>query len=76
MSILARGSATVLGQRQIATKSNDVARGRNRPNQSDLTNTLFTADAMRTQTGTSEHIVASGGAHLTTIKANQPGLLG
>lgn len=75
MSALDHGSGTVLGQVQIAAKSNEIPAVRDLLDQFDLSGTLVTADAMHTQDQTAEHIVSAGGAYLSTIKGNRPSLL-
>ncbi|MGP5146833.1 ISAs1 family transposase, partial [Corynebacterium variabile] len=68
VSALDHRSGTVLGQVQIATKSNEIPAVRDLLDQFDLTGTLVTADAMHTLDQTAEHIVSAGGAYLLTVK--------
>lgn len=75
VSALDHATRTVLGQVQIATKSNEIPAVRDLLDQFDLTGTLVTADAMHAQDQTAEHIVSAGGAYLLTVKANRPSLL-
>lgn len=68
-------TATVVGQRQIDGKTNEIPELRTQIAGMDLTDALATADAAHCQKATAEQIVASGGHYLLTLKANQAGLL-
>ena len=68
-------TGTVIGQRQIDDKSNEIPELRTMVAGLDLTGALATADAAHCQKATAAHIVAAGGHYLLTLKANQAGLL-
>lgn len=68
-------SATVVGQREIDAKTNEIPELRTLIAGMDLTGCLATADAAHCQKATAEQIVASGGHYLLTLKANQTNLL-
>jgi predicted transposase YbfD/YdcC len=68
-------TATVIGQRQIDDKSNEIPELRTMVAGLDLTGCLATADAAHCQKATAEQVVAAGGHYLLTLKANQAGLL-
>jgi predicted transposase YbfD/YdcC len=68
-------TATVIGQRQIEDKSNEIPELRTMVAGLDLTGCLATADAAHCQKATAEQVVAAGGHYLLTLKANQAGLL-
>jgi predicted transposase YbfD/YdcC len=65
-------AGVVLGQVQVALKSNEIPALRTLLDAFDLVNRVITADAMHTQTTTASYIVNRGGHY--TVKANQPGL--
>jgi predicted transposase YbfD/YdcC len=64
----------VLGQVQVAAKSNEIPALRTLLEAFDLVSTVVTADAMHTQTTTAAYITGRGGHYVFTVKANQPGL--
>jgi predicted transposase YbfD/YdcC len=64
----------VLGQVQVALKSNEIPALRTLLDAFDLVNRVITADAMHTQTATATYIVGRGGQYVFTVKANQPNL--
>src|SRR5665647_2319090 len=64
----------VLGQVQVATKSNEIPALRTLLEAFDLVGAVITADAMHTQTTTAAYITGRGGQDVFTVKANQPGL--
>lgn len=64
----------VLGQVQVAAKSNEIPALRDLLEPFDLTGLVVTADALHTQTGTAKYITSRGGDYVLTVKANQPGL--
>jgi len=64
----------VLGQVQVATKSNEIPALRTLLEAFDLVGAVITADAMHTQTTTAAYITGRGGHYVFTVKANQPGL--
>ena len=67
-------AGVVLGQVQVALKSNEIPALRTLLDAFDLVNRVITADAMHTQTTTASYIVNRGGQYVFTVKANQPGL--
>ena len=67
-------AGVVLGQVQVALKSNEIPALRDLLDAFDLFNRVITADAMHTQTATAIYIVGRGGQYVFTVKANQPGL--
>jgi predicted transposase YbfD/YdcC len=67
-------AGVVLGQVQVALKSNEIPALRTLLDAFDLVNRVVTADAMHTQTATATYIVNRGGHYVFTVKANQPGL--
>lgn len=68
-------TGTVIAQRVIDTKSNEIPELRNLIAGMDLTGCLLTADAAHCQKATAAAIIAAGGDYLLTLKANQIGLL-
>lgn len=63
----------MLGQVQVAAKSNEIPAPRALLEAFDLVGAEVTAGAMHTQTTTAAYITGRGG-HVLTVKANQPGL--
>jgi predicted transposase YbfD/YdcC len=68
-------TGTVIAQRGINAKSNEIPELRALIAGMDLTGCLLTADAAHCQTATAAAIVAAGGDYLLTLKANQASLL-
>jgi predicted transposase YbfD/YdcC len=64
-------SQAVVAQRQIETKSNEIPAFAPLLQGLDLRGVVVTADAMHTQRGHAEHIVARGGHYLLVAKGNQ-----
>ena len=64
----------VLGQVQVAVKSNEIPALRTLLEAFDLVGAVITADALHTQTTTAAYITARCGHYLFTVKANQPHL--
>jgi predicted transposase YbfD/YdcC len=64
----------VLGQVQVAVKSNEIPALRTLLEAFDLVGAVITADAMHTQTTTTTYLTSRGGHYVFTVKANQPGL--
>jgi predicted transposase YbfD/YdcC len=64
----------VLGQVQVAVKSNEIPALRTLLEAFDLVGAVITADALHTQTTTATYITDRGGHYVFTVKANQPGL--
>ena len=66
---------TVLAQRKVGDKTNEIPLARELLAELDLQHTIVTADAMHTQTAFCEQVLAQGGDYLLTVKKNQPNLL-
>jgi len=64
----------VLGQVQVAAKSNEIPALRTLLEVFDLVGAVITADAMHTQTTTAAYITGRGGHYVFTVKANQRAL--
>jgi predicted transposase YbfD/YdcC len=69
------GTGTVIAQRMVAGKSNEIPELRTMLAGLDLRGALVTADAAHCQRATAEAIVAAGADYLLTVKANQANLL-
>lgn len=69
------GSQTVIAQRQVAAKSNEIPALAPLLARFDLHGVVVTADAMHTQRKTAKKIVAAGGHYLLVVKGNQKKLL-
>ncbi|WP_024795647.1 ISAs1 family transposase [Tomitella biformata] len=67
-------TGTVIGQEDVAAKTNEIPMLRELLDQFDLTDVVVTADALHTQRATIEHIVGRGGHVVMTVKKNQPTL--
>ena len=67
-------SGVVLGQVQVAVKSNEIPALRTLLDAFDLVNAVVTADALHTQKDTATYITARGGHYVLTVKGNQRGL--
>ncbi|WP_331731842.1 ISAs1 family transposase [Streptomyces sp. NBC_00073] len=65
------GSQTVIAQRQVAAKSNEIPAMAPLLARFDLCGVVVTADAMHTQRKTAKKIVAAGGHYLLVVKGNQ-----
>ncbi|MER7922266.1 ISAs1 family transposase [Streptomyces sp. NPDC096057] len=65
------GSQTVIAQRQVAAKSNEIPAMAPLLARFDLRGVVVTADAMHTQRKTAKKIVAAGGHYLLVVKGNQ-----
>ncbi|MGC9541224.1 ISAs1 family transposase [Streptomyces sp. UG1] len=65
------GSQTVIAQRQVAAKSNEIPAFTPLLARFDLRGIVVTADAMHTQRKTATKIVAAGGHYLLVVKGNQ-----
>jgi len=64
----------VLGQVQVALKSNEILALRTLLEAFDLVSVVVTADAMHTQTDTATYITGRSGHYVFTVKGNQPSL--
>ncbi|MEV6742314.1 ISAs1 family transposase [Streptomyces sp. NPDC051104] len=62
---------TVIAQRQIAAKSNEIPAFAPLLNQIDLRGVVVTADAMHTQRAHAEHVITAEGHYLLVVKGNQ-----
>ncbi|WUH90248.1 ISAs1 family transposase [Streptomyces sp. NBC_00433] len=65
------GSQTVIAQRQVAAKSNEIPAMAPLLARFDLHGVVVTADAMHTQRKTAKKIVAAGGHYVLVVKGNQ-----
>ncbi|MBG0825882.1 ISAs1 family transposase [Planomonospora sp. ID91781] len=65
---------TVVAQRQVAAKSNEIGAFTPLLSSLDLANVVVTADALHTQTEHARQILAAGGHYLLIVKGNQPTL--
>ncbi|SDI50983.1 ISAs1 family transposase [Nonomuraea jiangxiensis] len=65
---------TVVAQRQIDAKSNEIPAFTPLLSGLDLTHMVITADALHTQHEHARHIIAAGGHYLFIVKGNQPTL--
>lgn len=68
-------TGTVLGQREIDAKTNEIPELRTLVGEVNLAGCVLTADAIHCQTETAKAIIAAGGHYLLTLKANQITLL-
>ena len=68
-------NGTVLAQRQVAGKSNEIPAFRPPLNGLDLTGTVITADALHTQHAHGTYLHERGAHYIAVVKANHPGLL-
>ena len=64
-------AGTVLGQVQVAAKSNEIPAVRTLLASFDLAGCVVTVDAMHTQHDTAKAITDAGGDYVFTVKANQ-----
>ncbi|WP_055534317.1 ISAs1 family transposase [Streptomyces graminilatus] len=64
-------SQTVIAQRQIQAKSNEITAFAPLLERIDLHGVVVTADAMHTQRGHAEHVITAGGHYLLVVKGNQ-----
>ncbi|MFE0730875.1 ISAs1 family transposase [Streptomyces antibioticus] len=62
---------TVISQRQITSKSNEIPAFAPLLERLDLRGCVITADAMHTQTGHAEHLITRGGHYILVVKDNQ-----
>jgi predicted transposase YbfD/YdcC len=62
---------TVIAQRQITAKSNEIPAFAPLLARIDLRGVVVTADAMHTQRAHAEHVVTAGGHYLLVVKGNQ-----
>lgn len=71
VSLVRHGSGTVLGQRAVDRKSNEIKAVPTLLQEQDLRGTVTTMDALLTQRAIAQQIVSSGGHYLMSVKANQ-----
>ncbi len=64
-------SQTVIAQRQIAAKSNEIPAFAPLLERIDLRGTVVTADALHTQRAHAHRVIAAGGHYLLVVKGNQ-----
>ncbi|MFD7057528.1 ISAs1 family transposase [Streptomyces mirabilis] len=62
---------TVIAQRQIAAKSNEIPAFAPLLDRIDLRGVVVTAHAMHTQLAHAEHVITTGGHYLLVVKGNQ-----
>jgi predicted transposase YbfD/YdcC len=62
---------TVISQRQIAAKSNEIPAFAPLLERLDLRRCVITADAMHTQTSHAEHVITQSGHYILVVKGNQ-----
>ncbi|ANZ13580.1 ISAs1 family transposase [Streptomyces noursei] len=67
-------SQTVVSQRQITAKSNEIPAFVPLLVPLDLRRYVITADALHTQTAHAEHLIARGGHYILVVKGNQKNL--
>ncbi|MBB5966437.1 ISAs1 family transposase [Planomonospora venezuelensis] len=65
---------TVVAQRQVTAKSNEISAFTPLLTGLDLSNAVVTADALHTQAEHARQIIAAGGHYLLIVKGNQPTL--
>lgn len=65
---------TVIAQRQVAAKTNEIGAFTPLLADLDLSETVITADALHTQAEHARQILAAGGHYLLIVKGNQPTL--
>lgn len=76
LSAVLHGSGTVLAQRAVPDKTNEIPELPRLLQEVDLQGKVVTADALHTQASTVSFLVEEKGAdYLLQVKANQPGLL-
>lgn len=75
LAALAHATGTVLAQRRIAAKTNEIPEARTLLDAMDITECVITMDALHTQRDTARRVLERGAHYVFTVKANQPGLL-
>ena len=71
VSLVRHGTGTVLSQRAVERKSNEIKAVPHLLQGRDLTGTVTTMDALLTQRAIAQQIVGAGGHYLMSVKANQ-----
>ena len=74
VSLVRHGTGTVLAQRAVDQKSNEITAVPQLLGGRDLRGTVTTMDALLTQRAIAQQIVGGGGHYLMGVKANQPEL--
>ncbi|MER5916013.1 ISAs1 family transposase [Streptomyces sp. NPDC001982] len=74
LAAVLHASQTVIAQRQVAAKSNEIPAMAPLLARFNLRGVVVTADAMHTQRNTAKKIVAAGGHYLLVVKGNQKNL--
>jgi predicted transposase YbfD/YdcC len=74
LAAIIHDQAVVLGQVDVALKTNEIPMLPTLLDTIDITNAVITADALHTQKSHAEYIVGRGGHYLLTVKGNQPTL--
>ncbi|MEV4179779.1 ISAs1 family transposase [Nonomuraea sp. NPDC049709] len=75
LAAIRHDTQTVLAQRQVEAKSNEIPAFTPLLRGLDLSSMVITADALHTQHDHAHHIIAAGGHYLFIVKGNQPTLL-
>src|SRR6266545_1346859 len=75
LAALAHGSGTVLAQRRVDAKTNEITGFRPLLDEVDLEGKVVTADALHTQTEHARYLVERHADYVLTVKDNQPGLV-
>ena len=74
LAALDHRTGVVVGQLEVAAKSNEIPALTDLLAPFDLADVVVTADALHCQRGTAEYIVGRGGHYVFTVKNNQPSL--
>lgn len=74
LAALHHDNGVVAGQRAVDVKSIEIPALPLLLDSFDLTDTVFTADALHCQRATAAYITGRGGHYVLTVKSNQPGL--
>jgi len=75
LAALAHGSGTVLAQRRVDAKTNEITGFRPLLEGVDLEGKVVTADALHTQTGHARYLLQRHADYVFTVKDNQHGLV-
>lgn len=74
LAAITHDQSVVLGQVDVALKTNEIPMLPVLLDPIDLTNAVITADALHAQKSHAEYIVGRGGHYVLTVKGNQPSL--
>ncbi|TCN37851.1 DDE family transposase [Rhodococcus sp. SMB37] len=74
LAAMDHGSSAVVGQVDVAAKTNEIPMLRELLDQFDIADVVVTVDALHTQRDTIDYIVGRGGHVVMTVKKNQPNL--